>query len=287
VSQASRSGQAAPPALGVPFVARMASRLEYKFIVPNGKLDELRRTIAPYVRLDAFSESRPDKQYTVRSVYYDSRRFECYQEKLEGFTFKKKFRIRGYDQPDDHSLVFLEIKRKREDFIYKSRARVRWSDIGSVFGGYGAAGRLPFEPGTAEAAAAGRFLYNYYRRRLVPVVLVAYEREAFYSRFEPALRLTFDKSIRSRLFPSLASLYQDRDALFILPGHFIFEVKFYMVLPMWVRATIRKLGLQRMAFSKYGTGIDAWRLEKKLLRGVGHTVEFPVTSPRAGQGLPN
>jgi hypothetical protein len=254
----------------------LASRLEYKFIVPNGLVGALRQAMAPYVALDPFSAARPEHEYTVRSIYYDSRRFDCYEEKVEGFTLKKKFRIRGYDQPSPEGPVFLEIKRKREDFIYKTRARVRWGEIGSVFPGYGPdAVRLPFAAGSAEAEAAGRFLYNYHRRKLLPVALIAYEREAFYGRFEPNLRLTIDRNVRSRLFPTLASLYEDSDARFVLPGFFIFEVKFYMVLPLWVRLLVWRLGLVRSAFSKYSMGIDGQRLERKFFRGVGHTVEFP------------
>jgi hypothetical protein len=252
-------------------------RLEYKHMVPNRMIDDLRRAMKPYVVLDAFSEKQPDKQYTVRSIYYDNRRMSCYWEKFDGYRLKKKFRIRGYNKPQPDSTVFLEIKRREEDFISKSRAPVRWDQLEAVFGGYGPNNRTwPFAAGTPQAEAAGRFLYNYYRRRLAPAALIAYEREAFFGRFDPRLRLTFDKNVRSRLNPPLSSLYEDRDAQFLIPDHFIFEVKFYQFLPRWVRNLIRELHLQRMAFSKYAAGIEIHRIEKKLLRGVGHTVEFPL-----------
>jgi len=260
-----------------------AGRLEYKYVVPKSRVDDLRAALAPYVRHDEHCSARPEKQYTVRSIYYDTRRFSCYGEKLDGFRLKKKLRIRGYDSERPDNIVFLEIKRKQEDFISKSRAPVRWDRIRDVFPGYGVgASPLPFEPGTLEAEAAGRFLYNYYRRRMLPVVLVAYEREAFFSRFDPMLRLTFDRNVRSRLYPSLESLYGDRGMAFLTPGFFIFEVKFYLNLPHWVRAVARSLDLQRQAFSKYATGIDVHRVERKYVRGVGHTVEFPLAGVGGG-----
>jgi hypothetical protein len=253
-----------------------SGRLEYKYVVPKSLLDELRQAMKPYVRHDAFCAASPGKEYTVRSIYYDTRRFSCYDEKFDGFRLKKKLRIRGYNQRRPGSVVFLEIKRKQEDFISKSRAPVHWDRLPAVFAGYRAVAEPPFEPGTPAAEAAGRFLYNYYRRRMLPVVLVAYEREAFTGRFDPMLRLTFDKNVRSRLYPALGTLYEDRDARFLMPGHFVFEVKFYMALPFWVRAVVQGFDLQRLAVSKYAMGIDAHRVEKKQVRGVGHTVEFPL-----------
>lgn len=250
-------------------------RLEYKYLVPKELTDELRAAMKPYVCHDAFCGACPQKEYTVRSIYYDNRRFSCYDEKFDGFRLKKKLRIRGYNTPQPDSVVFLEIKRKQEDFISKSRAPVAWSRLPAVFSGYGSSARLPFAPGTPEAGAAGRFLYNYYRRRMLPVVLIAYEREAFFGRFDPMLRFTFDKNVRSRMYPALGSLYVDRDATFVMPDHFVFEVKFYSFLPAWVRTLVQRFELRRLAISKYAMGIDVQRVEKKFLRGVGHTVEFP------------
>jgi hypothetical protein len=262
---------------GITAAARTAlMRLEYKFLAHISLLPDIRAALRPWVRLDGFSAVRPDRQYTVRSIYYDTRRFHCYQEKFDGFRLKKKLRIRGYDAPGADSTVFLEIKYKQGDFIGKHRAPLRWDGIGRVFADHGS-GRagLPFAAGTKEADAAGRFLYNYYRRRMLPVVLIAYEREAFYSRFDSTLRLTLDKNVRSRLYPTLDSLYVDRDAQFVTPDQFVFEVKFYGCLPRWVNSLLTRFDLERLAVSKYGMGIDCQRREKKFQLGVGHTVEFP------------
>lgn len=250
-----------------------AGRLEYKYLVPLCLIDELRAAMMPYVCYDAFCRDRPQRQYTVRSIYYDNRRFDCYYEKFDGFRLKKKLRIRGYNTPQPDSIVFLEIKRKQEDFISKSRAPVRWQQVGKLFGGYDSSGLLPFEPGSAAAEAASRFFYNYHRRRMLATVLIAYEREAFFGRFDPMLRLTFDKNVRSRMYPQLGALFEDREMKFVMPESFVFELKFYMRLPLWVRDLIRRFELQRLAISKYAMGIDVQRLEKKFIRGVGHRVE--------------
>ncbi|MFO7637943.1 MAG: polyphosphate polymerase domain-containing protein [bacterium] len=274
----------ADPPPGITAGARTAFRLEYKFMTSVKLLPELRAAMLPWLRYDDFTASRPDRQYTVRSIYYDNRRFDCYEEKVEGFTFKRKLRIRGYDQPGPDSKVFLEIKYKNQDYIGKSRAPVPWERLPAVFDtgrvpGLGA----PFDPGSPAAAAAHRFLYHYHRRRMLPVVLVAYEREAFYSRFDRTLRITFDKNVRSRLYPELGSLYVDRGARFETPGLFVLEIKFFGSLPRWVRDITTRFDLLRVANSKYALGIDCQRVEKKFLRGVGHRGECfaPTAPPRA------
>ncbi len=265
-----------PPPPGVETFAKTARRLEYKHLVPISRLGELRASLLPWVELDRYSRGRPGDQYTVRSIYYDSRRLACYEEKVEGFRTKKKLRIRGYNDPDPDGTVFLEIKRKNEDYIDKSRAPLRWGRIPDVFAGYGPAlARLPFAPGSPEEVAARRFLYNYYRRRMMPAVLVTYEREAYYSRFDPTLRITFDKNVRSRLYPRLGSLYEDRGSQFVTPGHFVFEVKFHRGLPRWLGTVLTRFDIRRQAFSKFALGIDCQRVENKTWRGVAHTVEFP------------
>ncbi|HDR00103.1 MAG TPA: polyphosphate polymerase domain-containing protein [candidate division WOR-3 bacterium] len=263
-----------PPG-GITAGARTDFRLEYKYLAPIHLLPELRAAFCPWLCCDEFAAACPDRQYTVRSIYYDNRRFDCYQEKVEGFTFKRKLRIRGYDRPVPDGRVFLEIKYKNQDYIGKSRAPVRWDRLPAVFDpGRAEVIGVPFEPDSPAAAAVRRFLYHYYRRRMLPVVLIAYEREAFYSRFDRTLRITFDKNVRSRLYPTLGSLYDDRGAKFVTPGQFVLEVKFFGSLPRWVRDIATRFELLRVANSKYARGIDRQRVEKKFLRGVGHRHEI-------------
>jgi SPX domain protein involved in polyphosphate accumulation len=245
---------------------------EHKFLVSRGLIDDIRNEIKPYVNLDKHSASREQKQYTVRSIYYDTRRFKCYDEKIEGLCVKKKFRIRGYNTPEEDSVVFLEIKRKYEDFIAKNRAPFKWDEVKALFpkGGLDTQ-RIPFEESSKEGKDTRRFLYNYCQKKLLPTVLVIYEREAFYSKFDPSFRLTFDKNIRSLLYPSIDSLYVSQNLKYCLPRHFIFEVKFYRgSLPLWIRSILSRHQLQRLSISKYTTCIDSHRVARKFDRSLAH-----------------
>ena len=91
-------------------------RKEYKYLVPNDLLPDLRRALKPFLSLDDFAMQRDKKEYTVRSIYYDTKTLEFYFEKIEGYKIRKKIRIRGYNQLLGEKVVFLEIKRKYENF---------------------------------------------------------------------------------------------------------------------------------------------------------------------------
>lgn len=244
---------------------KQASRLEYKFLVPTAIVSDIRRTILPYVRLDAYTEVRKEKEYTVRSIYYDTANFDCYEEKVEGFLEKKKFRIRGYNSLKECSTVFLEIKRKLHDFIAKDRAGFQYHELDAIFSAAGVRHQV-----CEHQAAARHFLYYYYRRRLLPVALIVYEREAFYGKFNANLRITFDKNVRSCLYPTRDMLYLNSNLKYGLPQTCILEIKFYRGLPLWIRSLAKAYHLQRLAVSKYAICIDSQLDAHKFCLGLSH-----------------
>lgn len=236
----------------------MSGRLEYKYLVPNSLLDRIRDDIRPFVRPDPIGGRNGAGSYTVRSVYYDTLRFDCYDAKEAGIKIRSKFRIRGYDQAADDAVTFLEIKRKYSGFIDKHRAPVLRRDLEAFLASRDIERYVINAGGTPEARRnAERFLYHYYRFKLHPAVLVVYNREAFYASFDSSLRLTFDKSLRRILYPSLGDLYDDVGLAPAMSRSFIFEVKFFRhALPGWVRSVISRYRLPRMALSKYTMCLD-------------------------------
>lgn len=235
----------------------MPVRYEYKYLVPNYLLDQLRTEIIRFVNLDAFAEKQAEGQYTVRSVYYDSPQFTCYNEKHDGIQCRNKFRIRGYDKRSDQSIAFLEIKHKNTNCISKSRAPMYFKNINAVLRGQAVDNYvLSFSGNGIEKKDAEKFLYHYYRKNLRPAVLVIYDREAFHGKFDSSLRLTFDKNLRSVIYPDLNLLYEETKVKTTLEKHFIFEVKFFGCLPVWIKSLVAKYNLERRALSKYTMSLD-------------------------------
>ncbi len=236
----------------------MNSRYEYKYLVPNNLVEKLRAELNPFMRLDDYAHKHMDGQYTVRSIYYDSPQFACYNEKIAGIQIRNKFRIRGYDHCSKESIAFLEIKHKNTNCISKSRAPLYYTNVARMLN----TSRvddfiLSFSGNGVEKKYARKFLYYYYLKNLRPAVLVIYDREAFLGKFDSTLRLTFDKNLRSAIYPELNQLYEEDRVKSTLANHFIFEVKFYGSLPAWIKSLIGKYKLERRALSKYTLSLES------------------------------
>lgn len=236
-------------------------RNEKKYLVPNRLMDSLRNRVNDFVRPDIFVRDNPEglPQYTVRSIYFDSRRLEAYHEKLGGVLFRRKFRVRGYHGPEPEEQVVLEIKRKIGNKVKKHRAFVNYSHLDELL----ANGQIDqyventeYEPNAREDA--GRFLFHLKKKQFVPTCLITYDREAYHGLLDSRVRITFDKNLRSRMFPPTGQLFSEEQLKKFFPGHFILEIKYFSdEMPRWARSLIQEFMLRNEALSKYTLGIDA------------------------------
>lgn len=233
-------------------------RLEYKFLVRNEDLDRLRKKILPFVELDQFVKEEAGNEYTVRSIYYDTSNFDYYHEKIDGIKVRKKIRIRSYDQKADNNLVFLEIKNKYDNFIGKNRAPIQYHNLGNLLKSKSVETFTLTNNGYANSVSDGeKFLHHILKADLKPTILIVYEREAFFSKFDSSLRITFDKNLRYYDKPNLNNLYMDTDLEPGSPNHFVLEIKFNSGYPKWLQNIVQEFGLIRRSVSKYTICIDS------------------------------
>ena len=226
-------------------------RFEYKYLVPAERLADLRSYLQPYVRIDPHAPEGNAPVYTVRSIYYDTPGFADYHQKVEGLRKRKKIRVRGYNQPDGDAALYVEIKRKDQGGIHKSRVKMGFQEAlrdltppRFTNGGLGVRDDHP-------NGRLAKFYYYILRERLQPQLLVVYEREAYFDRFNHAIRLTFDLNLRSRPCGNLEGIYSEDNLLPSFPNHFIFEVKIYRGMPSWVKQCVARFDLTHRALSKY------------------------------------
>jgi hypothetical protein len=234
-------------------------KYEFKYIVPLKQIDQLREAISPYLELDPYAAEMEKHEYTVRSVYFDTSRFDYYYEKIDGYKVRKKIRIRGYNEKTGDDTVFMEIKRKLKEPIEKDREKLTFEVMKRLMAGEGskAYGDQEDDHGVN---GAGKFLYHVYRNNLKPVVLVIYEREAFFDRFKPEVRITIDKNLRSIAYPCIDDLYSEEKVVPAIKGNFILEVKFKDHFPGWLRRITGQMGLIKRSASKYVLCIDSHHL---------------------------
>jgi hypothetical protein len=247
-------------------------RYEFKYIVNRNFLEPIREMIKPFVDLDHFSEAEGNNHYTVRSIYFDTPNFDYYFEKIEGIKNRKKIRLRGYNHGDYLSTVVLEIKRKFNIPIVKYRASLPFGEAVEMFKTTSINGFSLLNQGNGHFYEnANRFFYQVYSKNLRPVVLVVYEREAFFSKFDESVRITLDKGLRGLAYPAVENLFKEDNLQSALSNEFIIEVKFNRKFPMWLAPILSRYGLKSKSASKYTITMDAVKTIKNINRSTIYT----------------
>jgi hypothetical protein len=245
----------------------MELRYERKYLVSNDMLEIVRKRILPFLAPDINGGITPGgtPQYTVRSIYLDSYDMECYHQKESGIKLRRKLRIRGYGQLHKNSRVVFEIKRKIGGRIRKHRSLFYFRNLIDVID-TGNVDKFVIKNGCEGALDdARRFFFHLKKKQYSPVNLVTYEREAYQGKFNSDVRVTFDKNIRSKVFPDYGELYDDKGLKPLFNNHFVMEIKYFTSeMPGWLRSIVHEFGLRNDAISKYTIGYDVARYNRKL-----------------------
>ena len=242
-------------------VATRIERREYKYVVDVATAERVRRAITPFCKLDRFCLGRPGHRYTIDSLYLDTPGRSLFYAGIEQRTERFKLRVRGYGPG---SPVFVEEKRRVNDVIVKARGRVG-ADWARLF--EDPATPLPSTGHPAEDAAVARVVLLARTYHALPAMLVRYDREAYESTVDPYTRISFDTRVCSQPAErySLACAetgwraVDDAVAMRAHVSSVVLELKFgSSCIPTWLVRIVRRLDLQREAFSKYNSSVIAW-----------------------------
>lgn len=228
-------------------------RFELKYNIDIFQYYAIRNHLSAYMRKDKFTSIEPDQRYFVRSLYYDTRDYAAFHEKMGGDTNRVKYRIRTYSpELGDKTKVRVEMKVKRGNAMEKyseflPREGVRNYGHNPSFHGF-------YSPVLQEYERGIRM------RNLLPMILVEYYRECYEDRSNSGLRVTFDHDVRSALsdtlFPEEPPFYRTHH-----PHRVVFEVKHWDEPPVWLSYLVRDQGLKLVANSKFTQGIQVARHE--------------------------
>ncbi len=223
----------------------------------NGYVQE-RKFIGPAVRADLCLDilnhyCLPDPRHPegeIESIYYDDHRLSAYWEKMNGDTYKRKFRIRWYPGtglvPGSRREAFLEVKSR----VVNARDKQRFP--------FTAERGLLEEAGLHDpelqsvlhrnAAAAGLGIPG----DLVPTVSIRYHRRRYVCPHTGS-RVCFDADLRTgrinaEVIPDLGP---------ISSGLVICEVKSTSPGEWEWAGSLSRAGLKLASFSKYGEMIHA------------------------------
>lgn len=245
-------------------------RLELKYWLSERHAEALRRDVEALLTPDPHTPG-PGRGYALSSLYFDTPDLRHYRSTVRGDHDRIKLRARVYDEAGP---VHLEVKRKTHDTIRKSRGRVAraaWVDVAEartpdahVSAGADAGADVALPGDVGDVGGVEAFVHAFVSGACRPTCLVRYEREAYVSPLDRYGRVTFDRHITATSAHRMSftgdgePVALDRATqLGALEGHVLIELKAERLIPSWMSELVRMHGLRRVAFSKYGAGMDA------------------------------
>ena len=234
---------------------RLRSRYECKYLVTPSIADEIRRFIAPFMAPDAYARRASENRYPICSLYFDTLDLHLYRQTATGEKNRFKLRVRSYSD-DASTPVFLEVKRRANDVILKSRARLpREAAMTVLYEGYsGWLGSCARE--LLEDLEAFNGYVNLSAAK--PFMRVRYLREAYESLGGDPLRITLDTDIDWLPTSTIEFGLTGRGWIHTpVPGT-VLEIKFTERYPAWVGEMIRTFGLHRQSVAKYALSVDSF-----------------------------
>ncbi len=212
-------------------------RYELKYILTEEQTDFLRKGLEGRMQVDAYGKT------SIASLYYDTPSYRLVRLSMEKPLFKEKIRLRSYGMATEESPVYLELKRKAYDVVYKRRVQTTIPLV------------KKFLDREGDICAPGQInreitAFRDYYGELNPACLIIYDRTAY---FEPGgdLRLTIDENPRYRLED--LTLTRDMEGTPLLnPGGAILELKVQDAMPLWLTELLSRGEIRKSSFSKYG-----------------------------------
>ena len=213
-------------------------RIEKKYRLSSVLAQELLARISHRLIPDAYGKS------TVCSLYLDTPDFRLIRASIDAKVYKEKLRLRSYGIPSQDSKVFLEIKKKFKGVVYKRRVSMHFHEAMA----YIKQGVRPFD---SQIMREIDYAMHYYQSPQ-PAALLCYERQAYFVKDLPALRLTFDSGVRYRQ-TDLTPAGGTSGKLILPDDTLLLEIKTDGAMPLWLSHALDCCGIFPSSFSKYGT----------------------------------
>ena len=218
-------------------------RHEIKFIISKQMSLILKQRLALAMNVDKNSVNL-DNTYFIRSLYFDDINSTAYYEKIDGVLYRKKYRIRIYN--NDSSFIRLERKWKHNNMTSKDQLKISKENCINLL-------TNQFDNIDKELlnnSLMKEFITDIKVFGLKPSVIVDYKRLA-YTYPISEVRITFDEKIKSGLYN--CNLFNINRITYdvIDNNEVVLEVKFNEVLPEHISIILQTIPMYRQAVSKF------------------------------------
>ena len=214
-------------------------RYELKYLITAEQKRTILEAMKPHMTLDKYGRT------TIRNIYYDTDSYLLIRRSIDKPIYKEKLRIRSYGKANSNSAVFVELKRKYNNIVYKRRLSLPEAEATDWITG----GRHYLDH-TQIANEIDYFIGLY--GSLHPTVFLSYNREAYYANDSTDYRITFDDNILCRQ-DDLSLNSETYGTPILSEGKVLMEIKCSGGIPVWMTGVLSKEKIYKTSFSKYGT----------------------------------
>lgn len=215
-------------------------RHELKFKISNSATEVLKQKLSLILKKDK-NAYYSDGSYLIKSLYFDDLDSSSYYEKMDGVLYRKKYRIRIYNNNDE--FIRLEKKMKHNTYTAKEQILISKDIYSKILNG-------KLDEIDSPTGLLEEFITNSKTKHLVPSVIVLYHRTAFTYPISE-VRITFDSHIQSGLYNY--DLFDKKVPMYDVsePGKQVLEVKFNEVLPLHIANILNDIPSCKEAVSKF------------------------------------
>lgn len=215
-------------------------RHELKFKISNSAAEVLKQKLSLILKKDK-NAYYSDGSYLIKSLYFDDLDSTSYYEKMDGVLYRKKYRIRIYNNNDE--FIRLEKKMKHNTYTAKEQILISKDIYSKILNG-------KLDEIDSPTGLLEEFITNSKTKHLVPSVIVLYHRTAFTYPISE-VRITFDSHIQSGLYNY--DLFDKEVPMYDVsePGKQVLEVKFNEVLPLHIANILNDIPSCKEAVSKF------------------------------------
>lgn len=217
-------------------------RVELKYLVTEEKYEYVLSKLKGKFTPDLYGKN------TIFSLYLDTPDHRIIRDSIDAKNHKKpykeKLRIRCYNTPGSDDTVYIEIKKKYKGTVYKRREAMALSAASS----YIDTGIMPIDSQIMREIDYAMKFYSHPK----PQCLICYEREAFFSKDDPSLRITFDTNLRYRA-TDLSPTSGSHGKIIQPSGLILMEIKSNGGMPPYLAKLLSDLEIYPVSFSKYAT----------------------------------
>ena len=233
---------------------RTFNRFELKYLITIAQAARFKSSLQAYLIPDR--HGCDGGTYNVSSLYFDSADLRCYWEKVDGVKFRRKLRIRQYENGkalDEDTPVYVEIKQRIKRVTQKRRVVLPYEDALQLCNQRQAPQQYdPRDKAVIEEIQA--FLWQYDLR---PANIIRYQRQAFMgSDYDIGLRVTFDTFLTCQA-NNLDLQEQSTQLRLMSPNWVVMEIKVNERIPYWLTEMIAQHNLSMIHVSKYCRGVEA------------------------------